>query len=68
MNKLVVGKPVTPSDAGNTGYIDKTDFAAFVKQAKKTYKWDAGVMFWQFVSDVNGETIKTVLKGLKNSN
>lgn len=48
LDKLVIGKPGTASDATN-GYIDPATLATCVATAK-AQNWDAGVMVWQ-VSD-----------------
>jgi len=67
LNKIVVGKPVLTSDATNTGYMDKNALADAVNRANQEGKWHAGVMFWQFCSDKNAETIRTVISNLKNA-
>ena len=46
LDKLVIGKPATSSDASN-GYIDPTTLATCVEQAQ-AQGWDAGVMVWEF--------------------
>ena len=51
---LVVGKPATPADASNTGYMNKTALGNAVTRAVQETSWRAGVMFWQFYSDSNG--------------
>jgi hypothetical protein len=64
---LVVGKPATPADASNTGYMEKTVLGHAITRAVKETEWRAGVMFWQFYSDSNGEILATVIKGLKQT-
>jgi hypothetical protein len=34
LNKMVIGKPATPQDAGNTGYVNPQDLGNFIGQAK----------------------------------
>ncbi|CCM01822.1 uncharacterized protein FIBRA_03890 [Fibroporia radiculosa] len=48
LNKLVIGKPATASDATN-GYMDPATLATCVDQAKGK-GWNAGVMVWEFPS------------------
>lgn len=64
MNKIVVGKPVTPKDATNTGWMDKGELGSAVTRGKNEVGWSAGVFFWQYSSDLNGETIAAVISGL----
>jgi hypothetical protein len=49
---------VTQSDAYNTGLVSHTQLGAWIKQAYTQYKWYAGVMYWQYASDLNGIAIK----------
>ncbi len=64
LEKLVIGKPVTPGDATNTGYMEKTALGNAITKAVKESQWKAGVFFWQYSSDPNGDTIHTVVQGL----
>ncbi|KZT18638.1 glycoside hydrolase family 18 protein [Neolentinus lepideus HHB14362 ss-1] len=57
LDKLVIGKPATTSDANN-GYIDPSTLATCVEQAKNQ-NWDAGVMVWEF-PDAAASWISTV--------
>ncbi|KAG8214826.1 hypothetical protein J3R82DRAFT_9975 [Butyriboletus roseoflavus] len=57
LDKLVIGKPGTTSDASN-GYIDPSTLATCVSQAA-TSGWDAGVMVWQY-PDATSTWIETV--------
>jgi len=60
LSKLVVGKPVTSSDAGQ-GYIDAGTFHSFVAQAQSQLGWNAGVMGWQWHdATTNGNWISTI--------
>lgn len=45
-DKLVIGKPASPSDASN-GYVDPATLATCFAQAKEK-GWKAGGMVWQF--------------------
>ncbi|ORX91522.1 glycoside hydrolase, partial [Basidiobolus meristosporus CBS 931.73] len=42
-NKIIIGKPVTPAGATNTGYMDVSLLATCLKQAK-TKGWNGGAM------------------------
>nr|GAT50393.1 glycoside hydrolase family 18 protein [Mycena chlorophos] len=46
LDKLVIGKPSAPADAGS-GYMDAGTLATCVEQAK-AQGWSAGVMTWQY--------------------
>ncbi|KAJ7607674.1 glycoside hydrolase superfamily, partial [Roridomyces roridus] len=46
LNKLVIGKPSTTSDAGS-GYIDPATLSGCLLQAKNS-GWSAGAMTWQY--------------------
>ena len=63
---IVVGKPVTTSDASNTGYVDPNDLQNIFNQAieNKENKWNTGFMTWQFRSDLNQnfDFVNTVVK------
>ncbi|KAF8552691.1 glycoside hydrolase family 18 protein [Imleria badia] len=67
LDKLVIGKPATSSDANN-GYIDPSTLASCVSQAASkgwcqfsqiSYPEDAGVMAWQY-PDATSSWITTV--------
>lgn len=57
LDKLVIGKPATSSDASN-GFIEPSTLATCVAQAK-AQGWDAGVMVWEF-PDAAASWIATV--------
>lgn len=63
-SKLIIAKPVLPSDATNTGYITAQEFRSIVDKANSVYKWYGGVGHWQYPSDLSGSNIKTVASGL----
>ncbi|KAJ3058799.1 hypothetical protein HDU99_006648 [Rhizoclosmatium hyalinum] len=50
LNKLVIGKPITPAGATNTGYMAPSLLATCVAQARGK-GWDAGIMGWQLNLD-----------------
>jgi len=56
--KLVVGKPATQADVMNTGFVSATDLGTWTTRAFNEFGWYAGVMFWQFPSDANGNLVK----------
>lgn len=57
-NKIVVGKPVTPGDASNTGWVSSNDLGQWTTTAYQTMNWYAGVMFWQYASDSDMQAIQ----------
>ncbi len=65
MEKIIVGKPVNPGDATNTGYTDKGVLSNAFVRAFQEGRWHGGVMFWQFSSDIGGETVKASISRLK---
>ena len=56
--KLVVGKPATQADVMNTGLVSATDLGTWTTRAFNEFGWYAGVMYWQFSNDANGNLIK----------
>lgn len=63
--KIVVGKPCAPGDAANTGYVSAADLGKWVGTAYQDMHWYAGIMYWQYVSDNDMQTIKTSAGFLK---
>ena len=64
---IVLGKPVTKADAYNTGFVQATDLNAMLKKAKNDKSnpgWKASVMYWNYLSDLNGDKIGTLLKDI----
>jgi chitinase len=57
LEKIVVGKPASKAEADNTGYVDSQSLGQWVTQAYTDFKWYAGVMFWQYKSDLSGSEI-----------
>jgi len=43
---LVVGKPVNPSDATNSGYVNPLDLGNWAFKAKSDLSWETGLMTW----------------------
>lgn len=56
--KIVIGKPVTAGDAANTGVVDHADLGKWISDAYAKDHWYAGVMYWQYASDVGGQAIQ----------
>jgi chitinase len=67
LNKIVVGKPCLQKDVVNTGLMDMNSLKNAINRAYKEGGWSAGVMFWQFSSDKNGQAIMTVINELKQA-
>lgn len=57
LKKLVVGKPILPTDATNTGYVEQSDLGAWALQAYEEFGWYAGIGHWQYPSDKTGAAI-----------
>jgi chitinase len=51
LDKIVVGKPVTPADASNTGYVPAADLHEWAARAAVEIGWNTGLMDWQYSSD-----------------
>ena len=64
-NKIVIGKPVTQADAANTGTVDNVDLGKWASQAYKDLNWYAGIMYWQYPSDIGGKAIQSSAGHLK---
>ena len=63
--KIVLGKPVTEADAYNTGFIKGSDLNSLLLEAKKDKRnkgWKPSVMFWHYLSDLDGKNIAAVMK------
>ncbi len=65
LKKLVVGKPVTASDASNTGYVSPDSLGEWITKAYNDHKFYAGVMYWQYPSDLTGNSIMKACGHLK---
>lgn len=64
MQKIVVGKPATPSDAYNTGHMEASVLNNAIVKAYKDNSWKTGVMYWQFSSDHSSSILNEALSGL----
>ena len=64
LKKLVIVKPILPTDATNTGYMPAQTLREAVDKAHESHNWFAGVCHWQYPSDASGNTIKVVAGGL----
>ncbi len=59
--KIVLGKPVTQADAYNTGFVSSGELNLMLKKSKADTNnpgWKASVMYWNFLSDLDGKAIK----------
>ena len=65
-NKIIVGKPVTPGDAANSGYVNSSDLGKWVSLGYQTLNWYGGVMYWQYVSDSDFSAIQNSCGYLKD--
>jgi chitinase len=63
-NKIVVGKPATPQDVSNTGYVDSKTLGTWIAQASRELQWNTGVMLWQYSSDSQGLIINDLAQSL----
>ena len=63
-NKIVVGKPTLPRDATNTGWVDADDLGRWTARAFDEFGWYAGIMQWQYKSDVDGQKIRAMTNEL----
>lgn len=43
----MLGKPVTPNDAGS-GFIEPKKLKEYTEKAKKEIGWNSGIMCWQY--------------------
>ena len=59
LEKIVVGKPATAADVMNTGLSDPNDLGEWGAQAYTELGWNAGIMTWQYPSDVDGEFVQS---------
>jgi len=64
-SKIVVGKPVTTGDASNTGWIPLDKLGEYTSKAFTDFHWFAGVMFWQYSSDVGGKGMTQAIGDIK---
>lgn len=62
---IVICKPASPTDATNTGYMDKYQLGAAISRAYDEFQWYAGVTYWQYFSDSTGESIQASVGHLK---
>lgn len=59
LDKLVIGKPLTPTGAAN-GYMEPATLRRCVKQAREK-GWNAGVMYWEWDHTAQG-SLRAVLE------
>ena len=60
----MVGKPAAQADAMNTGLVTPSDLGAWTSRAYSELGWYAGVMFWQYRSDLAGTVVSTATSNL----
>ena len=49
----------------NSGYVDPSDLGKWAVKAYQDHKWFAGVMFWQYSTDLNGRSMMLAAGHLK---
>ena len=59
LKKIVVGKPVTSTDASN-GYINPSSLGNYMEEAKSSIGWSTGVMGWVWAGTQTGDWINTI--------
>ena len=60
LSKIIIGKPVTSSDAGS-GYIPATTLSTMFSQAQKTLNYTPGIMGWVWHSPaINSAWLQTI--------
>jgi len=59
VEKLVVGKPVTTSDASN-GWVSGPNLGSFVRQARDDFGWNSGIMGWVWRDSSTGDWIRSI--------
>lgn len=60
-----MGKPVSKNDAYNTGVVPAATLRDLIAQAKKDPNnpgWQPSLMVWQYLSDLDGKFVSTVMK------
>ena len=65
MKKIVVGKPISPSDASNTGWVRQTDLGNWALKAYEEMNWYGGIGHWQYPSDLSGKAISDAVGQLQ---
>ena len=70
-SQIVIGKPISKSDADNGHITNFSDYGEWLKKfhddtANSTNPWKGGVSFWQVSSDLTGEQVKKVADKLKS--
>lgn len=62
-----MGKPVTPADAYNTGYVGSSELNSLLRQSQKDSKnpgWRPSVMYWHYLSDLDGKVVEATMNGI----
>jgi hypothetical protein len=63
--KIVVAKPVSPSDTDGSGWMDATKLGECLSTAYNKIDWFAGAAIWQYSSDVRGKAMSSAAGHLK---
>lgn len=66
LKKIVVAKPVSPSDSTGSGWMDLAILGDSLSQAYNDLKWFAGLTLWQYASDIRGKAMITAATKLKD--
>jgi chitinase len=64
-SKIVIGKPIAPSDITGSGWIDTGALGLYISQAYDDFQWFSGVALWQYSSDVRGKAMTSAAGHLK---
>jgi hypothetical protein len=64
-NKIVIAKPVSPSDTDGSGWMDLNKLGECLSSAYNNINWFAGLAIWQYSSDVRGKAMTTAAGHLK---
>lgn len=65
LKKIVVVKPVSPSDTIGSGWMDLNLLGTGAAQAYTDLKWFGGIGIWQYSSDVRGKAMNSGVTKLK---
>lgn len=59
--KIIVGKPATPKDVMNSGYVTPEELGSWWARFRKEKGIEPQVMYWQLVNDRQGLVVSTML-------
>jgi hypothetical protein len=63
LEKIVLGKPAVPAD-GNNGWLSAADLNAAIVANYPYNQWNAGLMFWQLIHDLDGSICNVAGQGI----